>query len=141
MPPNLIHYATGAEYRHHYLTYYCQAQIYTFDGIRVHFPQQQFDDAFFESADRRARDKSVFSWRRAKRIAWIGAALADANAELYAGWDRDKGRANRKRRVIVVYSDYVVIIQISASRSWATFITAYVADPATLQKIRGMPRW
>ena len=55
MPPALVCYATEAEYRRHYEQRYCQTVIYTFDRLRVHFPKQQFDDAFFESANRKAR--------------------------------------------------------------------------------------
>ena len=45
----------------------------------------------------------------------------------------------KRERMLLVIDP--VIIQIGASPPRATFITAYVADPATLQKIRGMPRW
>ena len=61
MPPPLVHYANEAEYRQHYERCYCHVVIHTFDGLRVYFPKQQFEDAFFESANRQARDKSVFS--------------------------------------------------------------------------------
>ena len=141
MPPRLIHYATEAEYRQHYEQHYCRATVYTFDGMRVYFSRQQFDDAFFESARRRARDKSVFSHTRAERIDWIRAALQDNTAELYAGWDRDKKVIDRKRRVTVVYGNYVVVIQLNVKRSTANFITAFVADAQTLTKIRRQPRW
>jgi hypothetical protein len=90
MPPALVIYMTEAEYRDHYERIYCRTVIHTFDGIRVFFPKQQFDDAFYESVDRKARDKSRFSTERAQRINWILAGLQDATAELYQWWDRDK---------------------------------------------------
>lgn len=141
MPPKLVHYATEAEYRMHYEAHYCRATIYTFDSLRVYFPKQQFGDAFYESADRKARDKSAFSWSRAERIDWIRAALQDAAAEIYAGWDRDKKVIDRKRRVMVVYGNYVVVLQVNLRRAKAVFITAYIASAATLAKIRRNPRW
>ncbi len=141
MPPKLVHYATEVEYRLHYEALYCSATIHTFDGLRVYFPKQQFDDAFYESANRKARDKSVFSRSRAERIDWIRAALQDGTAEIYAGWDRDKKVIDRKRRVTVVYGNYVVVLQVNPRKAKAIFITAYIADAATLAKIRRNPRW
>jgi len=141
VPPVLVYYATEAEYRAHYERCYCRAEIHTFDGLRVYFPKQQFDDAFFESADRTARDKSVFSKARAERIDWIRAAIEEPKAELYQGWDRDKKVFAKDRRVILIFGNYVVVLQIRGKRSSATFITAYVADPKTIQKIRSNPRW
>jgi hypothetical protein len=107
----------------------------------VYFPKQQFDDAFFESANRRARDKSVFSLARAERIDWIRAALEDPKAELYQGWDRDRKVIDRDRRITVVYGNYVVVLLVRRNRNSATFITAYVAEANTIQKIRNSPRW
>jgi hypothetical protein len=141
MPPALVHYASEAEYRRHYETHYCRSVIRTFDGLRVLFPRQQFDDAFFESANRLARDKSVFSTTRAERIDWIGAAVQDRTAELYAGWDRDKKQIDLGRRVTLIYGDYVVVLKVNLKKSSATFITAYVAGVDTLAKIRRQPRW
>lgn len=141
MPPALVHYTTEDEYRRHYERQYCRAVIHTFDGLRVLFPRQQFDDAFFESANRLARDKSVFSRTRAERIDWIRAALQDRTAELYAGWDRDKKRIDRGRRVTLIYGDYVVVVTVNLKKSSATFITAYVGSASTLAKIRRQPRW
>jgi len=141
MPPQLVHYQTEVEYRNHYEDKYCRSSIYTFDGFRIFFPKQQFDDAFFESANRLKRDKSVFSRRRAERMDWIGAALQDSTAELYAGWDRDKKMVNYNRRVTLVYGDYVVILNLNLKKSSAIFITAYIADAGTITKIRGGPKW
>ena len=141
MPPALVHYATEAEYRVHYERCYCRAVIHTFDGMRVYFPKRQFGDAFFESASRKARDKSVFSSRRAERIDWIRAALEDPTAELYQGWDRNKKVIDHGRRVTLVFGSYVVVLRINSKRHTATFITAYVANPDTIRKIRSGPRW
>lgn len=72
---------------------------------------------------------------------WIGAALQDSTAELYAGWDRDKKMVNYNRRVTLVYGDYVVILNLNLKKSSAIFITAYIADAGTITKIRGGPKW
>ena len=141
MPPALVHYVTEAEYRAHYERCYCREVIHTFDGLRVHFPKQQFDDAFFESANRKARDKSVFAQERAERIDWIRAAVEDPTAELYQGWDRDRKVTVPGRRIALVFGNYVVVLQVSDKRSAATFITAYLASSDTIRKIRGNPRW
>ncbi len=110
-------------------------------GSRVYFPKQQFDDAFYESPNRSARDKSIFSLKRAERIEWIGSSLQDKTAEIFAGWDREKKRIDQKRRVTLIYGNYVVALQVNLKKSSATFITAYVADAGTLAKIRLQPRW
>ena len=141
MPSALVHYAAEAEYRAHYERCYCRAVIHTFDGMRVYFPKRQFDDAFFESANRKARDKSVFSLKRAERIDWIRAAVEDPTAELYQGWDRDRKAIARGRRITLVFGNYVVVLRINSKRQSATFITAYVASPDTIRKIRSNPRW
>ncbi len=141
MPPALVHYTTEAEYRAHYERCYCRSVIHTFDGLRVYFPRQQFDDAFFESAYRKARDKSVFSPARAERIDWIRAAIEDPAAELYQGWDRDRKVIAHGRRIALVFGNYVVILQVYNKRGSATFITAYVVGPDTIRKIRSNPRW
>ncbi|MFZ1708760.1 MAG: hypothetical protein WAW20_09210 [Anaerolineae bacterium] len=141
MPPTLVHYATEAEYRAHYERCYCRVVIHTLDGLRVYFPRQQFDDAFFESANRRARDKSIFSLTRAERIDWIRAAIEDPAAELYLGWDRDKKVIAHGRRITLVFGNYVVVLQVSNKGNQATFVTAYVASPDTIRKIRSNPRW
>lgn len=141
MPPALVHYATETEYRQHYERCYCQAKLHTFDGMRVFFAKQQFEDAFFESRDRRARDKSQFSRDRAERIDWIAAAIAAPAAELYAGWDRDRKRYDRERRITLVWGDYVVVLKMNLKKKTAFFITAYVAEAGTVSKIRSGPRW
>lgn len=141
MPPPLVYYETEAEYRQHYEVNYCQAVIRTFDGMRVYFPKRQFDDAFFESANRKARDKSVFARKRAERIGWLREVLEDSGAALRTGWDRDKKRPNPRRRLAVAYGNYVVVVHVKKNRQSATFITAYVASASTVQKILGGPAW
>ncbi len=141
MPPPLVHYAPEAEYRDHYEREYCRAVIHTCDGLRVFFPKRQFDHAFFESANRRARDKSVFSRTRAERINWIRAALEDEAAQQFVGWDRDRKQHDPCRRVTVAYSNYVVVLRVHRPGARATFVTAYQAEASVIQKICSGPRW
>lgn len=141
MPPNLVVYENEEEYRLHYERVYCRQAYYTFDGLRVYFPEYQFDHAFFESANRQKRDKSTFSVQRAQRIDWIKAAIADAKAELYEGWDRDRKKYVQNRRVVLIFGNYVVILRMQKKGRSAVFVTAYVADNATITKIRTGPKW
>lgn len=141
MPPELVNYITETEYRQHYESIYSRGIHHTFDGFRVFFSKQQFNDAFFESANRRARDKSIFSRQRAERIDWIGTALREATSELYAGWDRNKKQINKARRVCLVYGDYVVVLQVNRAKQTANFITVYIADQHMIASIRQNPRW
>ena len=141
MPPALVKYDSEHDYRQHYQHYYCNASVYTFDGLRVYFPRRQFDHAFYESADRRQADKSIFSRERAERIDWIAAALQEGVAELHEGWDNQQKISRPDRRVAIVYDDHVVIIQLKVNGGSATFITALVATEEALAKIRSSPKW
>ena len=49
-----------------------------------------FDHAFFESADRVEKDKSVLSLNRLEKIHWIKETLNDKDAILKKGWDTKK---------------------------------------------------
>jgi hypothetical protein len=119
---------------------YCNQEIYTFDNIRVKFYDNNFDHAFFESSDRSAGNKDVLSLRRLSRILWIKDALEDPNAELHVGYLSKKQAQCGKRRVTLVKGNYVVIIQLYKADE-AKFITAFVADPDTLNKVKSDPLW
>ena len=59
---------------------------------RVHFYDNNFDYAFFESSVRngsrnKPKSKDIFSPRRAARMMWIKDVLADENAKMYVGYD------------------------------------------------------
>ena len=71
---------------------YCKQEIYTFDGIRVYFYDDNFDHAFYESTDRRqgihkSKKKDVPSPRRLARFYWIKDVLRDPDADLYVGYE------------------------------------------------------
>jgi len=110
----------------------------TFDGIPVRFRKKDFYHIFYES---KATRDDTFSQKRAQRIDWIKAALKDPKSERYVGWDNNKKRYDRRRRVILVMGNYVVVIGISPKGN-GKFITAFVADSGrTVLMIRQNPKW
>lgn len=123
---------------------YCRKLIYTFDGIRVHFYDNNFDHAFYESSVRngsrnKPKSKDIFSPRRAARMMWIKDVLADKDAKLYVGYDNKTKNYDQTKRVSVVKGDYVVVIELYKETD-ARFITAFVADNS-IGKITSGPEW
>ena len=138
--PNFIILSSPKEYKKYYVKKYCKNELQTFDGIKVKFYEDQFEHAFYESSNKRKRNKDIFSVDRAKRIDWIEFVLKNPKAELHLGWDRDKKIFNKDRRVAIISpEDYVVIIRINENNT-AKFITAYYANNSA-KEIRKMPRW
>lgn len=122
---------------------YCdrKKEILTFDGIVVKFHPQMFDHAFFESIDRKEKDKSNLSIDRCEKIYWIKQALEDAESKLKQGWIKKTKSYDNSRRVAVVKGNYVVIIQLVDEKS-ARFITAYsIDDDDNWQKLMDSPDW
>ena len=134
--PPLLQGENEAQYRSSFEKTYCRGPITTFDGIEVRFRKQDFDHCFFESES--AKD-DTFSAKRAERLWWIRAALQDAGAELYVGWDNKRKCLVQNRRVAIVVLNYVVIIRFTGTKR-AAFVTAFVAGKVTLMKIRRGPR-
>lgn len=138
--PELIYLPSEEKYREYYKKKYCDQIIKTFDGIRVRFYEEKFDDAFFESSNKQKRNKDIFSIQRAVRIDWIESVLKDSTATLHLGWDRDTKSYNNSRRVAIINQEnYVVIIEIKSKKD-AKFITAYYADNSA-EKIKSSPLW
>ena len=138
--PSFVTLSTQDEYKKYYVEKYCKKGIQTFDGIEVKFYEDQFEHAFYESSNKLRQNKDVFSLNRALRIDWIEYVLKNPKAELHLGWDRDKKRYNKDRRVAIISPEnYVVIIRINSNNT-AKFITAYYADNSA-NKIRKMPLW
>ena len=138
--PNFVILSTPDEYKKYYVEKYCKKELQTFDGIKVRFYEEQFEHAFYESSNKVKRNKDVFSKARALRIDWIEYVLKNPNAELHIGWDRNKKRHNKDRRVAIISpEDYVVVIRLNSNNT-AKFITAYYADNSA-SKIRKMPFW
>ena len=138
----LLDLASIEEYREYFESNYCDPlkPVLTFDDIWVRFFPDMFDHAFFKSARRREKDKSLFSEERAVRMGWIRTALEDPNAVLKIGWDKESNSYDNDRRVAFVNGNYVVIIVLVAEDR-ARFITAYVADNDTIKKILEGPDW
>ena len=100
-----------------------------------------FDHAFFESADRKAKDKSILSLNRCEKMLWIKDALEDPDAILKKGWDAKKKSYDGSRRVALVKANFVVILLLF-STSVARFITAYQIDNEdNMQKLLAGPDW
>lgn len=120
---------------------YCQQCIKTFDDIVVQFFEDMFDHCFFESANRKAKDKSILSLNRLEKILWIKDALADPDAVIKVGWDSKTKSHNDKRRVTLVKDNYIVVILLFGERK-ARFVTAYqVDDDENLKKIKNSPNY
>ena len=88
--PNSVTLPTPEDYKKYYVEKYCKKGLQTFDGINVKFYENQFEHAFYESSNKKKRNKDIFSINRALRIDWIEYVLKNPQAELHLGWDRDK---------------------------------------------------
>lgn len=122
---------------------YCSPNICikTFDGIHVKFYEDMFDHAFFESADRKAKDKSILSLNRLEKMLWIKETLQDENAILKEGWDRKNRTYINSRRLALIKDNYIVIIRLTGKQK-AKFLTAYeVNNENNLTKIKNSPDW
>ncbi len=140
--PPLVQYATPAEYRAHYEQVYCRGNIQTFDGIRVYFAASKFGHVFYESTLHDGR-KDAFSTVRAGRIDWIKATLEHPQAALFAGWEKHSRSYDARRRVAVVYEDFVVVVAMGLKQYGAlkaNFVTCYQADNS-INKIKTSPLW
>jgi hypothetical protein len=139
--PTFVEYDTEDEYRRHFEEVYCREKIAAFDGIKVKFRKSKFEHCFFESSNKN-QEKDTFSIERAKRIDWIKTALETPHGELRVGWSKKYKCYDRKRRVTIIMGNYVVVIELlKKNGKKADFITAYVADNSTLEKIRKGPEW
>ena len=103
---------------------YCEQSVYTFDHALVRFYEDMFDHAFYESENRKRKDKSILSYNRLEKIYWIKAALQDENAILKKGWDNQSKAYFKDRRVAIVKGNYVVIIRFTGLLK-AKFVTAF----------------
>ena len=103
---------------------YCTNDISTFDAVKVRFYEDMFDHCFFESANRKKKDKSILSLNRLEKMLWIKDTLEDGDALLKKGWDNDNKEYYADRRVAIVKGNYVVIIRFTGLLK-AKFVTAY----------------
>lgn len=120
---------------------YCDKPIITFDGIEVKFFSNMFDHCFYESFNRKQKDKSILSLNRLEKIYWIKDTLEDSTSIRKQGWDRTKKTYNDSKRVNLVKGNYIVVIVLYRFKK-ARFITAYeINDEENLQKIKDSPDW
>lgn len=120
---------------------YCEKPIITFDNIEVRFYSNMFNHCFFESDNRKKKDKSILSYNRLEKIYWIKDALEDPDTIRKQGWDSKEKKYDRGRRVTLVKGNFIVVIIIYSVRK-ARFITAYeVNDNENLEKIKNSPDW
>lgn len=132
---------TEAELREIWSKEYCEQTIITFDDIEVKFYSNMFDHCFYESANRKEKDKSILSLNRLEKIYWIKDTLADPTSIRKQGWDRNKKTYNNSRRVNLVKGNYIVVIRIYGNKK-AKFVTAYeINNDNNLQKIKDSPDW
>lgn len=103
---------------------YCQAEIETFDGVKVKFYEDMFDHCFYESNNRKEKDKTILSLNRLEKILWIKETLQDADAIFKKGWDTQDKKYYTDRRVAIVKDNYVVIIRFTGLLK-AKLVTAY----------------
>lgn len=132
---------TEAELRQMWSDTYCGKPIITFDGIAVKFFSNMFDHCFYESANRKTKDKSILSYNRLEKIYWIKDALEDPDSIRKIGWDSKTKSYDGSRRVTLVKGNYIVVIAIHDEKK-ARFITAYeIQEDRNLDKILGSPDW
>lgn len=103
---------------------YCKEVITTFDGVQLRFYEDMFDHVFYESANRKKKDKSVLSLNRLEKIYWIKDTLLDGEAILKKGWNTAEKEYYKDRRVAIVKGNYVVIIRFTGLLR-ARLVTAY----------------
>lgn len=103
---------------------YCDEEIETFDGVKVKFYEDMFDHCFYESDNRKEKDKSILSLNRLEKILWIKETLKDADAILKKGWDTKEKEYYKDRRVAIVKDNYVVVIRFTGVLK-AKLVTAY----------------
>ena len=130
---------TEEELREIWKTEYCNAPIVTFDRVSVKFYEDKFNHLFYESENRKLKDKSILSYNRLEKIYWIKEALQDPDAILKVGWDAKNKTYDGSRRITVVKDNYIVVI-IIFSPTKARFVTAYEVDAEeNLEKIMNSP--
>lgn len=118
------HLMSEAELREIWRKEYCVEEIVTFDTVKVRFFEDMFDHAFFESAHRMKKDKTILSYNRLEKMLWIKDTLKDPSAILKKGWNKDRKGYYTDRRVAVIKGNYIVIIRFTGMLK-AKFVTAY----------------
>ena len=103
---------------------YCLSEIETFDGVKIKFYEDEFDHCFFESYNRKEKDKSILSLNRLEKMLWIKETLRDGTAILKKGWDSKAKEYFKDRRVAIVKGNYILIIRFTGLLK-ARLVSAY----------------
>ncbi len=83
-----------------------ERKIYTHDGLRVHFVENDFAHAFYED-----KDKKIFSFDRARRVRWIGAIISGQVSGVVVRLAQDHPRRGITRRLYMhIAKKYLVIL-------------------------------
>lgn len=141
--PALRTFASEADCKQYFVENYCNAEIYTHDGIKVKFHKDIFEHAFYVRVQKQWKSKKDhFSLERGERIDWIKYVLNDSTITPRQGYDKAKKRFDNSRRVaFLTPNNYVVIIQLVGKRE-ARFVTAFIVDSADVaNKINANPVW
>ena len=141
------------KYRKVYLeTYVRDAQggeikIYDWRGHRVWFHAGTFDHAFSESSSYRFGDGThdlPFSKRRARCILWIKEVLMATRGTIECRQQfrrNSRGKARKRRVLLVVQEKYVVVLQARDKINDMDFVTAFIADTGYINKIKREGGW
>lgn len=140
--PPLLYLNSIEEYKEYFYLHYCKEPVITFDGYQVRFRKERFTHDFYESS-RKTGEKTFFSKKRSHRMNWIKITLQNPNSDLRYGWDKKNNKIDQKRRVAIIYHNYIVVINIlDKEKKQAEFVTAFVADSiSTYNKLLSMPKW
>lgn len=117
--------------------------IFDWEGTRVRFHEYNFDHAFSESSDYRFGDgvhDLPLSEKRARCILWIKEALKADKGTVEVRHQYRK--AGKKRRVLLVVEErYVVVLEYREKIKELQFITAFIADRSSMERIKRQGGW
>lgn len=124
-----------------------EIKLYDWAGTRVRFNPRSFDHAFSESSDYRFGDGShdlPFSKKRARCVLWIKEALTadEGTIEVRNQYRKgSRGRQTKRRVLLVVEEQYVIVLQYRENTGDLQFITAFVANRGAVEKIKRDGGW
>lgn len=141
--PALRSFSSESECKKYFVDNYCNADIFTHDGIRVKFHESMFEHAFYVRTNKawKAR-KDHYSVERGERIDWIKYVLNDPTIIPRQGYDKARKRNDNSRRVaFLTNQNYVVVIAID-NQGEGRFVTAFLVDRIDVaNKILSNPIW
>jgi hypothetical protein len=117
-------------------------ELYDWHGNRIIFRAVAFDHAFSESTDYRfgrGIHDIAFSKKRARFMLWIKEVLSATKGNIerrHQSRKDSRGRLKKRRILIVIEEQYVVVLEERKCPKEFEFITAFLADKQYLHKIR-----